>query len=105
MTYWQTLAGNHPLPILLAKDVQPPLPQVVIDFIQAPTWSESKCFLEAHPELLQPEIDVLLQKFVTRQERGDVHEAIEEYRFLLAQRRTYQGNCLDVWQQSCGEKC
>ena len=87
MTHWQTLADNHPLPILLSEDAQQLLRQLVIDFIQAPTWSEGKRLLEAHLELLQPETDMLLQELTTRQEQDSARKTIEEHRLLLAQCR------------------
>ena len=87
MTHWQALAGDHPLPMLPIEDIRQLLLQVIIDFIQAPTWVESKRVLEAHPGLLRPEIDVLLQELAAQQEQEGVRKVIEKYRLLLAQCR------------------
>jgi tetratricopeptide (TPR) repeat protein len=83
-THWQTLAGDHPLPVLSAEDTQQLLLQTIINFINAPTWEASKRFLESHPELLQPEIDTLLQNLATQQEQDDARRIVEDHRRLLA---------------------
>jgi tetratricopeptide (TPR) repeat protein len=88
---WRTFAGSRPLPIIPYEDTNQQLPQqllqVVIDFIQAPTWGESKHFLESHLELLQPEVDAVLQAFASQQKHDDARKTIEEHRLLLAECR------------------
>src|SRR5712672_2872329 len=61
--------------------------QTLVDFIQAPTWEESKRFMESHPELLQPEIDAGLQEWAMQQENESARESIEGYRLLLVRCR------------------
>src|SRR5436853_2688138 len=70
--------------------------QAVIDFIQAPTWEESKRFLESHRELLQPGIDVLLQELAVQQENDRTRESIEGYRLLLARCRDMESDAAFV---------
>ena len=82
--HWRTIAGDRPLPILPDEETNQQLIQVVIDFIQAPTWGEKKRFLESHLEFLQPEVDTVLQTFAAQQEHDDVRKTIEEHRLLLA---------------------
>ena len=79
--------GDSPLPVVSAEDRQQLLLEVIIDFINAPRWEESKHFLESHPELLQPVIDELLQDLATQQEQDDARKMVEGYRLLLAQCR------------------
>src|SRR5207302_640203 len=50
------------------KDMNQQIMQTLVGFIRAPSWDESKRFLESHRELLQPEIDTVLQEFVVQQE-------------------------------------
>lgn len=81
---WRTIAGGRPLPILPDEEPNQQLMQVVIDFIQASTWGESKRFLEAHLELLQPEVDAALQALAAQQEHDGARKTVEEHRLLLA---------------------
>ena len=81
---WRTIAGDRPLPMFSDQETNQHLIQVVIDFIQAPTWGESKRFLGSHLELLQPEIDALLQGLAAQQEHEGARKTIEEHRLLLA---------------------
>jgi tetratricopeptide (TPR) repeat protein len=98
--YWRALAGDLPLPDFSLEDTDQQMPkfstesvvdqqimQTLVDFIQAPTWEDSKRFLESHPELLQPEIDTGLQQWAMQQENDSARESIEEYRSLLARCR------------------
>jgi hypothetical protein len=56
----------------------------VIDFIRAPTWAESKGFLEAHLELLHPDVDAVLQQLAIQcKQDATSQKAIEEHRLLL----------------------
>ena len=87
MARWRTIAGNRPLPMLPAGDANQRLGQVVIEFVQAPTWHESKRFLESHLELLQPEVDAVLQALAAQQKHDGIRKAIEEHRLLLARCR------------------
>ncbi|HAG99375.1 MAG TPA: hypothetical protein DCL75_11095, partial [Ktedonobacter sp.] len=84
---WRTIAGGRPLPILPDEEPKQQLMQVVIDFIQASTWGESKRFLEAHLELLQPEVDAALQALAAQQEHDGARKTVEEHRLLLAECR------------------
>ncbi|MFL5653956.1 MAG: CHAT domain-containing protein [Ktedonobacteraceae bacterium] len=85
---WRTIAGGRPLPILPDEETNQQLLQqliqVVIDFIQTPTWGKSKRFLESHLELLQLEVDAVLQALAAQQEHEGARKTIEEHRFLLA---------------------
>ena len=81
---WRMVAGDRPLPMLPDEETNQQLLQVVIDFIQAPTWNESKRFLESHLELLQPEVNAVLQALATQQEHDGASRTIEEHRLLLA---------------------
>ncbi len=40
------------------------LAEIVIAFIQAETWADSKSYLEQHPELLSPEADQAIEVFL-----------------------------------------
>ncbi len=60
--------------------------QMIINFLQTPTWEESKRFVESHPELLRrPEVDVNLMLLATQQ--AQIRDAIDEHRRLLARCR------------------
>ena len=83
MRHWRALAGERPLPDLPQIDGRQSLMQTVIDFIQAQTLQVSQRFLEAHPELLQPEIDAVLLELVTEQEHEGARQTIETHRLLL----------------------
>ena len=72
MGHWRALAGERPLPDLPQIDAHQSLMQTIIDFIQVPTWQASQRFLEAHPELLQPEVDAVLLELVAQQEHEGV---------------------------------
>ncbi len=93
ITLWRKAAGGRPLPTLPKVDTTSrQVLQALADFInmsllQTPAWSESKRLLELHPELLQPEIDVMLQQLALQQESGAKRKAIEESRLLLARCR------------------
>ena len=83
-TLWQTIAGGRPLPIRSDEEPNQQLLDVVIEFLQAPTWGELKGFLEAHLELLQPEVDTVLQALATQLGDDDTRKTVEAYRLLLA---------------------
>ncbi len=83
MGHWRALAGERPLPDLLPIDGHQSLIQTFIDFIQAPAWQTSQQFLEAHPELLQPEVDAVLLELAAQQEHEVVRKAIEMRRLVL----------------------
>ncbi len=78
---------NQQMPDFSPEDVNQQIMQALVDFVQAPTWEESKRLLELHPELLQPEIDAGLQQWAMQQENDGARKSIEEYRALLARCR------------------
>jgi len=81
--HWRAIAGDLPLPGFSSENANQQIMQTLTDFIQAPTWEESKRILESHPELLQPEIDAALQQQAMQQENDSARKHIEEYRLLL----------------------
>src|SRR5205085_11625936 len=81
---WQAITGSRPVLIIADDNISQQLLRVVIDFIQTPTWSASKRFLEAHPELLQPEVDAVLKALAKQQKQDISSKIIEERRLLLA---------------------
>jgi tetratricopeptide (TPR) repeat protein len=83
MGHWRTLAGERPLPDLPPIDDRQSLIQTIIDLIQAPTWQTSQQFLEAHPELLQSEVDAVLLELAAQQEHEGARKTIETHRLLL----------------------
>ena len=83
MGHWRALAGERTLPDLPQIDNRQSLIQTIIDFIQAPNWQVSQRLLEAHPELLQPEVDAVLLQLAAQQEHEGAHKTIETHRLLL----------------------
>lgn len=80
---WQTLAGDRPFPSFSDEDRRQQLFQTASDYLQMPTWSESKRLLEAHPELLHPEVETSLQEIITEQVQEEIRNDIEGFRLLL----------------------
>jgi len=85
--HWRAIAGDLPLPDFSSEDANQQIMQTLVDFVQAPTWEESKRLLELHPELLQPEIDAGLQQWAMQQENDSARQSLEVYRALLARCR------------------
>lgn len=57
--------------------------QTMVAFVQAPTREEAKQLVKQHPELLQPEANVILQELASYQTHDNARRAIEECRILL----------------------
>jgi hypothetical protein len=71
------------LPVVLSEG---PEAALLMAFIQARTWDESRRILEAHPELLSDEADALLGRLIEAaraQGDEDARRALEERRALL----------------------
>src|SRR3989442_7987083 len=79
--------NGQALPELPAIDHRQILLQRLIAFIQAQTWTESQHLLEAHPECLETEADVLLEQLAAAQQDDGPRQLIEQHRALLARCR------------------
>jgi tetratricopeptide (TPR) repeat protein len=64
------------------------LAECLIEWVQTPTWADSRAFLEAHPQLLSDEAEQVLDDLSTHQEDEGARRTLEEHLALLRQSRT-----------------
>ncbi len=86
-TLWQHTMHGQALPELPAIDHRQVLLQRLVAFIQARTWPESQRLLEAHPEFLDTETDMLLEQLAAAQQDDSARQLIEQHRALLTRCR------------------
>jgi tetratricopeptide (TPR) repeat protein len=63
------------------------LAERLIEWVQTPTWADSRAFLEAHPKLLTEEAEKVLDHLCTIQEDEGARRSLEEHLTLLRQSR------------------
>ena len=83
LRYWQSLAGNLPVPDLASTETAPSFVNLLIEFMQMSTWEKSRQFLHAHLELLTLDTDEALTSLLDQQEHEEARAIIQEHRQLL----------------------
>jgi tetratricopeptide (TPR) repeat protein len=84
---WQNTLNGQALPELPAVVHRQILFQRLVAFIQAKTWNESQRLLEAHPEFLDAEVDMLMEQLAAAQQVDGARQFIEQHRALLTRCR------------------
>ncbi len=86
--HWQAIAPPElALPPQPASQGDDDPIQTMIALLQTPTWDESQRFLEAHPELLTPEMEPIWQALLAGQENENARRSIIQHLHLLARCR------------------
>lgn len=80
---WRSITGSSSIPSLFSVDTQQESLQTMAEFLNISDLRASQQFLEAHPDLLLPKMDVVFQNLLMMQKEKRARFIIEEGRRLL----------------------